>query len=256
MRLAHSLHGPDDAEVVVLSCALGTTQEMWSRQLPSLSERYRVLTYDQPGHGGSDLPGEQPTVGAFADGVIAVLDELEIERVSFCGVSLGGMVGMALALGHPRRVERLVLACSSAHLGPPAQWLERARRVRARGTEVIADAVVGRWFTNAFVRDEPETVARLRSLLVATPREGYAACCEAIGTWDAREAISEIAAPTLVVAGAQDPATTVEDAEALVAGIPGARLCVVDGAAHLANVEQPERFTAAVLEHLGQEVAA
>jgi 3-oxoadipate enol-lactonase len=254
MSLDHRLHGPDGAHVVVLSNSLGTTQELWSRQLPELAERFRVLTYDHPGHGASELPGQPCTVEAFAHGLLGLLDELGLERVSLCGVSLGGMVGMALALEAPERIERLVLACTSAYLGPPEGWAERARIVRADGIEAIADTVVGRWFTAELPREEPETVARFRAMLLATPSEGYARCCEAVATWDARERISAIAAPVLVVAGEDDPATPVEHAELIASRIPGARLHVLERAAHLANVERAEAFTSAVLEHLGQEV--
>lgn len=256
MTLAHSLHGREGAPVLVLANSLGTTQELWSRQLPELAERFRVLTYDHPGHGASSLPGMPCTVDALAQDLRSLLDELGLERVSLCGVSLGGMVGMALALAAPDRVERLVLACTSAHLGPPDAWLERARVVRGDGMAAIADTVVGRWFTPGFAQAKPETVATFRSLLASTPPEGYARCCEAIAVWDARERISEIAAPVLVVAGADDPATPVEHAELVASLIPGARLTVLDHAAHLANVERAEAFTGAVIEHLGQEVAA
>ena len=195
MTLDHRLHGPEGAPVVVLSNSLGTTQELWERQLPALAEHFRVLTYDHPGHGSSSLPELPCTVESLAHGLLALLDELEIERVSLCGVSLGGMVGMTLALAAPERVERLVLACTSAYLGPPEGWAERARIVRTEGMEAIADSVVGRWFTPALAREEPETVARFRAMLAATPPEGYARCCEALGAWDARERISGIAAP-------------------------------------------------------------
>jgi 3-oxoadipate enol-lactonase len=219
-----------------------------------LAERFCVLTYDHPGHGASELPEQPCTVEAFARGLLVLLDELGFERVSLCGVSLGGMVGMALALEAPERVDRLVLACTSTYLGPPEQWEERARVVRTEGLEAIADTVVGRWFTPDFLREEPETAARFRAQLGATPPEGYARCCEAIGAWDARRRISTVTAPVLVVAGAEDPATPVEHAELIVSRIPGARLRVVERAAHIANVERAQAFNNAVLEHLEQEV--
>ncbi len=256
MTLDHRLHGPERAPVVVLSNSLGTTQELWEPQLPVLAEHFRVLTYDHPGHGSSALPEVPCTVASLANALLALLDELGLERVSLCGVSLGGMVGMALAVVAPARVERLVLACTSAYLGPPDGWAERARIVRARGMEEIADSVVGRWFTPEREVAEPETVARFRALLAATPPEGYARCCEAVGAWDARESISAIAAPVLVIAGADDPATPVEHAELIASRIPRARLQVLERAAHLANVERAEAFSGAVLEHLEQEVVA
>ncbi len=254
MSLSYRLEGSEDAPVLVLSNSLGTTRELWERQAHVLADRFRLLTYDHPGHGASELPEDPSTVEDFAGGLLALLDELGLERVSLCGVSLGGMVGMALALEAPERVERLVLACTSAYLGPPHAWAERARIARTEGIEAIADAVVGRWFTPEFAREEPDTVARFRAMLTATPPEGYARCCEAIGAWDARERISAIAAPVLVVAGADDPATPVEHAELIASRIPGARLQVLERAAHLANVERADAFTSAVLEHLGQEV--
>ena len=165
------------------------------------------------------------------------------------------MVGMALALEEPERVDRLVLACTSAYVGPPEGWADRARMVRTEGMEAIADTVVGRWFTPEFEDEEPQTVARFRAMLAATPPEGYARCCEAVGAWDARERVSAIAVPVLVVAGEDDPATPVEQAELVASRVPGARLRLLERAAHLANVERAEAFTSVVLEHLGQEVA-
>jgi 3-oxoadipate enol-lactonase len=250
----HRLQGPEGAPLLVLSNSLGTTQELWERQLPALAEHVRILTYDHPGHGASPLPQRPCTVEGLAHGLLGLLDELGLERVSLCGVSLGGMVAMALALEAPERVERLVLACTSAYLGPPEGWAERARIVRGEGMEAVTDTVVGRWFTPEFGRVEPETVARFHAALAATPPEGYARCCEAVGAWDGRGRIAAIAAPILVVAGEDDPATPVEHGELITARISGARLVVLGRAAHLANVERAEAFTGAVLEHLGQEV--
>ncbi len=242
--------------MLVLACSLGTTQQLWERQLPGLADRFRVLTYDHPGHGGSSLPGQPCTVETLAGELVELLDSLELGRVSLCGVSLGGMVGMALALQEPRRVERLVLACTSTYLGPSDAWLERAALVRAHGTAAVADAVVARWFTPALSRDEQDLVAGFRAMLASTPAEGYARCCEALGAWDARERLSGITAPVLVIAGAEDPATPIEHARAIVERIPGAELRVLERAAHLANVERAEAFTDAVLDHLEQEVHA
>ncbi len=256
MTLDLRLHGPDGAPVLMLSNSLGTTQQLWDRQIAALAEHLRVVTYDHPGHGSSPLPEPPCTVESLAHGLLALLDELEVERASLCGVSLGGMVGMALALTAPERIERLVLTCTSAYLGPPEGWTERARIVRTEGLEAIADSVIRRWFTPALAREEPETVARFRALLTATPPEGYARCCEAIGAWDAREAISAIAVPVLVIAGEEDPATPVAHAELIASRVAGSRLVTLERAAHLANVERADAFTAAVLEHLGQEVVA
>jgi 3-oxoadipate enol-lactonase len=253
--LDYRLRGPDDAPVLVLSNSLGTTQDLWARQLPLLTERFRVLTYDHPGHGASDPPDERPTVESLTGSLVTLLDELHLERVSLCGVSLGGMVGMTLALEEPERVDRLVLACTSAYVGPPEGWVERARLVRSRGMEAVADTVVGRWFTPELQEEEPQTVARFRAMLAATPPEGYARCCEALAAWDARERLSAINVPVLVVAGVDDRAVPLEQVRLVASRVPGARLRILQRAAHLANVERADVFTNAVLEHLGQEVA-
>jgi 3-oxoadipate enol-lactonase len=252
--LDHRLRGPEGAPVLVLSNSLGTTQELWQKQLPALVERFRVLTYDHPGHGSSGLPEQPCTIESLTRSLVTLLDELHLERVSLCGVSLGGMVGMTLALEEPERVDRLVLACTSAYVGPPEGWAERARMVRTRGMEAVADTVVGRWFTPELEDEEPETVARFRAMLAATAPEGYARCCEALGAWDARERVSAIAVPVLVVAGEHDPAIPVEQAKLLASRVPASRLRILERAGHLANVERPEQFTSAMLEHLGQEV--
>jgi 3-oxoadipate enol-lactonase len=252
--LDYRLRGPEDAPVLVLSNSLGTTQELWAKQRPLLAERFRVLTYDHPGHGSSGLPEQPCTIESLTRSFVTLLDELDLERVSLCGVSLGGMVGMTLALEEPERVDRLVLACTSAYVGPPEGWAERARMVRTRGMEAVADTVIGRWFTPELEDEEPETVARFRAMLAATAPEGYARCCEALGAWDARERVSAIAVPVLVVAGEHDPAIPVEQAKLLASRVPAARLRILERAGHLANVERPEQFTSAMLEHLGQEV--
>jgi 3-oxoadipate enol-lactonase len=251
MTLDHRLRGPEGAPVVVLSNSLGTTSMLWERQLPELETRFRVLTYDHPGHGASP-PLEVPrTIETLAHGLLELLDDLGLERISMCGVSLGGMVAMALALDAPDRVDRLVVACTSAHLGPPEMWEERASIVRAEGVQAIALAVAERWFT---ADADDQTVQRFRELLATTPAEGYARCCEAIASWDVRERLREISSSTLVVAGADDPATPVEHAEFIASRIPGARLRVLERAAHLANVERAPAFNTALLEHLEQEV--
>ena len=235
---------------VVLSNSLGTTSALWDAQVPALEPHFRVVRYDHRGHGASDAPPGPYTVEELARDVIALLDRLGLERVSFCGLSLGGMVGMSLALQAPERLDRLVLCCTSAYLGPPETWSERAQLVRAEGPGAIADAVLGRWFTERFHAEQPGTVARFRDMITATPREGYAACCEAIRGWDARATIHAIAAPTLVIAGAGDPSTPPEHARLIAGEIPGARLVVLEGAAHLANVEQAEALNEALLDHL------
>lgn len=246
----HEVAGGSNDPVLLLSSSLGTSLAMWEPQLPRLTERFRVVRYDQRGHGGSPAPSGPYTFAELGADALDLLDAVGCERVSFCGLSMGGMTGMWLAAHAPARIERLVLASTSAQLGPPELWTDRAAVVRERGTEAIAETALERWFTPAFRAREPETVERFRETLVAMSREGYAACCDAIRDWDIRDRLGSIAAPTLVLAGANDPATPPEHGELIAARVPNARLVVLPDAAHLANVEQADLFTDAVLEHL------
>ena len=248
--LRYELDGPPGAPVVLLANSLGTTVDLWAGQLPALAARFRVLRYDHRGHGGSAVPPGPYSIDELGADAVALLDALGIERASVCGVSLGGMVAMWVAASAPERVDRLALCCTSAHLGPPEAWAERAAAVRAGGTAAVADAVLARWLTPAFRERHPEATERIRAMLLATPAEGYAACCEAIAAMDQREAIGAVAAPTLVVVATDDPATPPEHGEEITRRIAGSSLVVVPDAAHLANVEQAGLVTAELLAHL------
>jgi len=206
-----------------------------------------VLRYEHRGHGESETTPGPYTVEQLAGDALDLLDELGVERASWLGLSLGGMVAMWIAACAPERLERLVLACTSARVPSPQAYAERAGIVRAQGVEPVADAVVARWFTPAA---SDELRARFRAILVATPREGYAGCCEALAEWDFRERLGDIVAPTLVVAGAEDESTPIAHTDMLVQRIPGARGTVLEGAAHLANLERPAAFAEAALAHL------
>jgi len=248
----HAVAGLADAPVLVLSNSLGTNIAMWDPQLEALSEHLRVVRYDTRGHGASPVPPGPYTLETIGHDVIELLDHLEVECASLCGVSLGGMVGMWLGVNAPERIDRLVLCCTSAWLPPAQAWADRAAAVRAASsTEVVADAVLSRWLTPAGVAADPERSAWLREMLLATPAEGYAGCCAVIEHLDLRDDVATITAPTLVIGGAQDAATPPEHQRAIVERISGARLELLDGAAHLANLEQPHALNALVLEHLG-----
>jgi 3-oxoadipate enol-lactonase len=253
VEVHYLLEGPEDAPVLVLSNSLGTTPAMWDEQTPTLSERFRLVRYDHRGHGGSPVPPGPYTIEDLGGDVLALLDRLGIERVSFCGLSLGGMVGMWLASEAPVRVERLVLCCTSARFAPDT-FDSRARTVRADGVGAIADAVVERWFTPAFREGRPEVAECARRMLLETPAEGYAGCCEALRDADLSGTLGIISAPTLVVAGADDPAAPPEEAELISDSIPEASLEVIPDAAHLANIEQPEAVTQAILDHVSPVV--
>lgn len=248
VEVFHEVSGPADGPAVVLSGSLGSDLRMWDPQVePLVAAGFRVLRYDHRGHGRSPAPPGPYTLDELARDLVALLDRLGVERVSLVGLSLGGMVGMWLGAHEPARVDRLVLCCTAARLGPAEMWTERARAARESGMDALADAAVGRWLTPAA---DPELAGRLRAMVAATPAEGYASCCTAIQTMTVEDDLGSIVAPTLVVAAAQDPATPPEHALRITSAIPGARLAVVDGAAHLGNVERPDEFTSLILGHL------
>jgi 3-oxoadipate enol-lactonase len=225
---------------VVLCGSLGSASSIWDPQLPALAGK-RVVRVDHPGHGDAPLV-------AFAD--VADLADRVLERVgdgtfSFIGLSLGGAIGMQLALVAPDRLDRLVLACTAARFGEPEQWRERAALVRAEGLMAIVEDVLARWFTAGF-----DDVARYREMMLAVDPEGYARCCEALALWDVGEALAAVRTPTLVIAGADDPTTPPATLELVATAIPGARLAVIDHAAHIAAVERAAEFNQLIEGHL------
>lgn len=250
MRLHHRVDGPPDAPALVLSASLGTTLEAWKPQAAVLSDAFRVVRYDRRGHGGSPVPPGPYSLDDLGRDALELLDELELERASWCGLSLGGLVGMWLGVEAPERIDRLVLACTTAAFLPREQWLERAERVREEGVAAIADAVVARWFTRGA---PPELVDRFREQLAGTPAEGYAACCEALADADLTGRLQAVAAPTLVLTGSDDLVVSAGAGAALAAAIPHGRHESIAGAAHIASAEQPDAFTQHVLDHLTEE---
>jgi 3-oxoadipate enol-lactonase len=226
--------------VVVLCGSLGSTSAMWEPQLPALRE-FDVVTVEHPGHGGAPVID----VDDVADLARNVLAQVDAERFAFVGLSLGGAVGMRLALDAPARVTKLALLCTSARFGEPGPWEERARVVRAEGLEAIVDTVLERWFTPSF----PD-VPRWREMFLSTDREGYARCCEAIARWDARDELAHIAAPTLCIAADEDPSTPPEHVELIAGRIPGARLETIANGRHLVNVERADEVNRLLVEHL------
>jgi 3-oxoadipate enol-lactonase len=250
VALHHVSDGPADAPVLVMAGSLGSTTEMWRPQVPALAEHFRVVRIDLRGHGGSPAAAGPYRMDELADDVLALLDRLELHRVHWCGLSLGAMVGMYLASEAPERIDRLALCCTSAHFPDNTVWHDRIAAVAEQGTAGIAPAVVGRWFTPGWAAQHPDAVAEAEAMVASISDEGYSGCCAALAVWDHRDRLPAITAPTLVVAGADDPATPVEPhAVTLAAGIPGARLEVVPGA-HLATIESAETVNALLLEHL------
>ena len=241
--------GPQGARVLMLSNSLGTTMDMWDGQLAPFTRHFRLVRYDRRGHGKSGCPEGPYTMERLGRDALAVLDGLGLERVSWCGLSMGGMVGQWLGANAPQRIERLVLTNTSSYFPDKAAWNERIALVRERGLAAFAGPNMERWFTRGFRERSPEAVAPIRAMFAATPLAGYIACAEAVRDMDHRALLPRIEAPTLVVAGRHDPATPLEANEYISSNVAGAKLTVLD-AAHMSNVEQRDAYTEAVLGFL------
>lgn len=249
--LKAQIDGPDEGEPLLLAGSLGTTLAMWEPQLSELARAHRLIRFDHRGHGQSPVPPGPYAIGDLGADVLALMDRLGLERASYVGLSLGGMVGQWLAINAPERIARLILISTSPHMPPPEGWQERAAAVRAAGTTAaVADGVLGRWFTPEFAEARPEVVARYLEMVSAAPPEGYASCCEAIADLDLRAELARVSAPTLVLVGAQDPSTPPAHAKTIVSAVPGARLEVLDPGAHLLNVEREAEVTALIRDHM------
>ncbi|MFI7635857.1 4-carboxymuconolactone decarboxylase [Nonomuraea sp. NPDC049400] len=240
--LQHRLDGPEHGSPIILGPSLGTSARVWEPQLTALARRFRVVRFDLPGHGGSPVQ-DVSSVDDLAGLVLELADALGLDAFHYAGISLGGAIGATLAARRPGRVLSLAMICSSARFGEPDGWRERAALVRDRGTGPLIEASAERWFAG------PAVQSLLDDLAAADPA-GYAACCDALARFDLRSDLARITAPTLVLAGRDDPATPPAHARQLADGIPGAALVEVSKAAHLANVDRPGQVTSALLAHL------
>lgn len=242
------LDGAADAPVVTLSHSLASSLEMWEPQVPVLTKCYRVLRYDTRGHGGSEVPPGPYTLETLADDVVGLLRALDIKKTHFVGLSMGGMIGQALALRQPEMLLSLVLADTTSRMPPEAQplWDARIEAAQNQGMAALADGTIARWFTPPFVARAPEVVDRIRMVIRTTAPQGFVGCAEAIRRLDFSERLSEIRLPTLVIVGEQDLGTPLAASEFMHRAIPGSRLVVLPAAAHLSNIEQAERFNEAL----------
>lgn len=253
LAIAHTLEGPADAPVVTLSHPLGATLHLWDAQAARLARRFRVLRYDTRGHGQSAVPPGPYTVDQMAVDLRGLLDALGIERTHVVGLSMGGLVGMAVALAFPQRVRSLALCDTTACYGPALRpmWEDRIRTAETAGmTDVLIDRTMEIWFTPAFRERERATVDRVRAMLRTTDPAGYAAAIRAIGFVDLTERLGAIHCPTLVVVGEQDPGTTPAMARTIHERIAGSRLLVLPDAMHCSPVEQADLFDRALQEFL------
>jgi 3-oxoadipate enol-lactonase len=248
--LAYSIEGVPNAPVLMLAHSLGTDARLWDAQIPDLASRYRVLRYDSRGHGGSTAAQGDYTLARLGRDALQLIDALGMETVSFCGISLGGMVGQWLASHAPDRLASLALCNTSAYMGPPESWDARIAAVRAGGMAAVENAVIQRWFTADFLASASFAIAHARSMLLATTPVGYAGCCAAIRDMDMRNDVGT-GRPTLIIAGLHDQATPPSHSQALLSRFPAGRLAILP-AAHLSNLEQPRLFTDALLGFLAE----
>jgi 3-oxoadipate enol-lactonase len=233
----------------MLCNSLGTDLHLWDPQAAEWAKNLRVVRYDRRGHGRSGLGNAPRTMETLGRDALTIMDALGLERVHWCGLSMGGMVGQWLAANAPQRIDKLILSNTSAYFAAKDPWNTRIKAIREKGLSSVADGLMSIWFTAAFRAREPETVARMRAMLCETPVEGYIASCEAVRDMDHRELLSRITAPTLIIAGKHDQSTPVEAAEFMRERISDARLSVLD-TAHIANVEQPSMYNDTVLKFL------
>ena len=243
------VEGPQAAPVLMLSNSLGTNLHMWDQQVGPFAGHFRLVRYDRRGHGRSGVPKGPYTMERLGRDVIGVLDALGIEKINWCGLSMGGMVGMWLGANAANRVEKLILSNTAAYFPDKTIWDGRIELVRDKGLEGIVDANMERWFTKNFRDSSPAAMAKMREMFLATKVDGYVGCGEAIRDMDHRPLLSRITAPTLVIAGRYDPATTLEAGEFIQAHVVGAQIAVLD-AAHISNLEQPRAYAEAVLGFL------
>jgi 3-oxoadipate enol-lactonase len=248
-RIHYALKGESGTPALVFSNSLGANFSMWEPQASELRKKFRLLRYDTRGHGQSSSTPGPYSIEQLGRDVIALLDALELDRVHFCGLSMGGMIGMWLAVNAPEGLRKLVLSNTGARIGTSEAWNARIEAVRKNGMKSVAAAVVERWFSPAFREKAPATVSNTLKMLEEANPEGYAACCAAVRDFDFREQLSKIRMPVLVIAGAHDPATPPADGRFLVDHIPGARYVELD-AAHLSNIEDQARFTREVTSFL------
>jgi 3-oxoadipate enol-lactonase len=250
-QLNVAIEGRDSGPTLMLSNSLGCTMAMWQPQMDALTKQFRVIRYDRRGHGKSSVPPGPYSMERFGRDVLAILDGLNIQKTHWCGLSMGGMVGQWLGANAPDRFDRMILSNTSCYYPDSTNWDNRIKAVKEGGLASVADAVIGGWLTADFREREPQITAQMKEMLIASPQQGYIACCEALRTLDQRDLLPRVSRPTLVIAGRQDQATPMAAGEYIRAHIPGASMTILD-AAHISNVEQSHAFTDAVIGFLTQ----
>lgn len=248
-QINYQTFGDHTQPALIFSNSLGTNFSMWQPQIDALQHDFYIVCYDTRGHGESSAPQGPYSIDQLGTDVIHLLDHLHINKAIFCGISMGGLTGQWLAIHHPERFNHVMVCNTAAKIGQESAWNERAQLVREQGLDDIASTAASRWFTPMFIEHHAEIVTTLSNNLAAGSPEGYASCCEALSKTDLREQLKDIGIPVLVVAGSQDPVTTVADAQYMVNNIKSSALFEID-ASHISNIEQPEMFNLALKQFI------
>jgi 3-oxoadipate enol-lactonase len=248
----YEMEGDENKPVLMFCNSLGTTLHMWDGQMPAVKQHFRVLRYDRRGHGKSGVPAGPYNMEMLGRDALAVMDAAKVDKISWCGLSMGGMVGMWIGANAPQRVNKLILSNTSSYFENKQIWNDRIATVKEKGLGVILQGTLERWFTKGFRDNQPAKVQKIADMFMNTKLEGYIGCGEAVRDMDHRAIIKNITAPTMVIAGSQDAGTTPEMGEFVAKNIPGATLKMFD-AAHIANVECEQPYTDAVLGFLTQK---
>ncbi len=252
IQMNYELSGKKGASVVMLSHSLGSSLLMWNPQMKTLDPHFQVLRYDIRGHGKSEAPPGAYTLEQLGEDAVALLDAIGIDHVHWVGLSMGGMIGQSVALNYPKRLRSLVLCDTAAAIAPEAQpiWQERIDAVREKGLASQLEPTMERWFTPSFLKLNPYMLDVIRNEFLATPEKGYLGCIYAIRKLNYLDRLSEIAIPTLIMVGEDDPGTPVSASQAMHQRIANSKLILIKSARHLSNVEQPEVFNTNLLMFL------
>ena len=249
-RISYSVEGPGARPALLFINSIGTTRDLWSPQVPALVGTYRIIRYDARGHGTSAVPAGNYSIEQLARDAIAILDAEDVKQAHVCGISLGGITALWLAVNAAERVSSIVVANTAARIGTIDSWNERMALVQERGMGAVAEQALQRWFSPDFRQRHADTAEGFRSMVAGCPQAGYLGCCAALRDADLRSSIASIRCPTLVIAGLSDIATPPEGLGFIHQQVAGSKILVLD-AAHLSNVEQSEAFTSAVMGFLG-----
>ena len=248
-QINYQTFGDAAKPALIFSNSLGTNFKMWQAQIDFFQQDFFVICYDTRGHGASSAPQGPYSIDQLGQDVVNLLDHLNVEKATFCGISMGGLTGQWLAIHRPERFNQVVVCNTAAKIGQEQAWNDRAALVREQGLQPIASTAASRWFTEPFIQSNATVVNNLQNDLAASSAEGYASCCEALAKADVREQLTDITVPVLVVAGQQDPITTVADAQFMVERIANSQLFEIN-ASHISNVELPNELNQAVKQFI------